>query len=319
MKISTPASSPDAVTADMIAAAVPSPPRLEGAAATLDQALGGQLSDLIGAGEIRGAKNQVVVVHTGGRIRAKRVAVVGLGAAEKVDAEAIRNAGAAACRAMQSARGTRLAIALEGLPGDTASAAACAVEGVAIAGYRFDRYRTQGVAELPKPPQSLTLLTSDRAAGRSAKRAGVVTDAVNRARDLQHTPPNDLGPQELAERASEIAKGSTALRAKVLDERGIARLKMGAFLAVAQGSGRPPRLIELHHRPARPRAKAVLGIVGKGLTYDSGGYSIKPPASLTTMKFDMSGAAAALEATGASPELGLAGNRGRGRGPGPDM
>src|SRR6185503_14898758 len=105
----------------------------------------------------------------------------------------------------------------------------------------------------------------------------------------------ELGPEELAERAREIAAGDSRLRCKVLDERGIARHRMGAFLAVAQGSGRPPKA----------RSGMTLGIVGKGLTYDSGGYSIKPVGSLATMKFDMSGGAAALEAAAAIAELGL--------------
>ena len=110
MKISTSASSPTAVAADLLAVAVTLPVKLEGAAAALDEALGGQLTELAAAGEIRGNRGRVVVVHTAGRgVKAKRVAVVGLGAAAKVDAEAIRNAGATACRSMQAARGTRLA------------------------------------------------------------------------------------------------------------------------------------------------------------------------------------------------------------------
>jgi leucyl aminopeptidase len=306
MKISTSASSPTAVAADLMAVAVTLPVKLEGAAAALDDAIGGQLTELAAAGEIRGNRGRVVVVHTAGRgVKAKRVAVVGMGAAAKVDAEAIRNAAATACRSMQSVRGTRLALVIDGLGVDAADAAGWAVEGAAIAGYRFDRYKTVGANDLPKPPRSLTLVTSDRAARRRAQRAGIVAAAVNRARDLQHTPPNELGPEELAERAREIAAGDSRLRCKVLDERGIARHRMGAFLAVAQGSGRPPRLIELHYRPAKARSGMTLGIVGKGLTYDSGGYSIKPVGSLATMKFDMSGGAAALEAAAAIAELGL--------------
>src|SRR2546423_1249285 len=144
--------------------------------------------------------------------------------------------------------------------------------------------------------------------GGAARKAAVPADAVNRARDLQHMPPNMLGPEELAERAREIARAHPALRAEVWDERRIAARGMGAFAAVAQASSKPARLIVLRHTPVRPARAArgvVLGMVGKGLTFDSGGYSLKPGTAMVGMKFDMSGAAAVLEASNAIAELEL--------------
>ena len=136
----------------------------------------------------------------------------------------------------------------------------------------------------------------------------MAADAVNRARDLQHMPPNQLGPEQLAERAREIAAAHPTLRVEVWDERKIAARGMGAFAAVDQASSRPARLIVLRHTPrstARTARDVVLGMVGKGLTYDSGGYSLKPATAMTGMKFDMSGAAAVLEASDAIAELQL--------------
>jgi leucyl aminopeptidase len=210
-------------------------------------------------------------------------------------------------RTLASVRGRTLGFVLDGLPLEPAPAARCVVDGVIIGGYRFDRFKTRNRKELPAPPTALTLITGERPAGAAARRAAVSAEAVNRARDLQHMPPNLLGPEQLAERAREIAAAHPTLRVEVWDERKIAARGMGAFAAVAQASSRPARLIVLRHTPRRTpkRGQVTLGMVGKGLTYDSGGYSLKPPTSLIGMKFDMSGAAAVLEASDAIAQLDL--------------
>jgi len=128
---------------------------------------------------------------------------------------------------------------------------------------------------------------------------------VNRARDLQNAPSNHLGPEQLAERARSIAVEYKTVTTTVNDRRFMERRKMGAFLAVAAAGGPGPALITLRHKPAKPARGVVLGLVGKGLTYDTGGYSLKPARSMSGMKFDMSGAAAVLEATAAIAELNL--------------
>ncbi len=308
MKISTSAASADAVPADLLAVAVTKPVTLEGAAATLDAALGGEITRLVKAGEIRGTAGQVTLLHSEGKdVRAKRVAVIGLGTTARADEERIRNAAGAAARALMGVRGRSIAFVADGLPVAAVDAARCIVDGVVIGGYRFDRYKTRNRGELPKPPATLTILSGERPAGPAARRAALSAEAVNRARDLQHTPPNELGPEQLAERAREIAAAHPALRVEVWDERKIAARGMGAFAAVAQASSRPARLIVLRHTPRRTpkRGQVTLGMVGKGLTYDSGGYSLKPPSSLAGMKFDMSGAAAVLEATNVIAQLEL--------------
>jgi leucyl aminopeptidase len=295
------------VAADLLVVPVTKPVELSGAAAQIDQALDGAIAKLVKAGEVRGAAGQVTVLHTDGQgVRAKRVAVVGLGSLQKADSEALRNAAGAAARSLMAVRGKTIAVLADGLALEAADAARCIVDGVVIGSYRFDRFKSQR-DELPSPPTALTVLTKERSAGAAARRAALAADAVNRARDLQHMPPNELGPEGLADRARAIAKEHPSLRVEVWDEKRIAARGMGAFAAVAQASSKPARLIVLRHTPQRrPRAAdVVLGMVGKGLTYDSGGYTLKPANALVGMKFDMSGAAAVLEATAAIAELEL--------------
>jgi len=302
MRITTTTQSPTRTSADVLAVPIPKPPVLEGAAAEVDSALGGTIARLIESGEIRGGRGQVTMVHTGdGGLRARRVAVAGLGSSP--DADAVRLAAAASARAAGNIRARSLGFAVEAAPLERDLATRCVVEGALLGEYRFDRYLTGPAADRPGRLDSLALVGGAR---RQAQRAGVVAAAVNRARDLQNTPSNHLGPQQLAERARAIAAEHGSVTATVHDRRFLERRRMGAFLAVAAAGGAQPALITLRHRPPRaPRSGAVLGLVGKGLTFDSGGLSLKPARSMTGMKFDMSGASAVLEATAAIAELGL--------------
>ena len=166
-------------------------------------------------------------------------------------------------------------------------------EGLLLGAYRFDRHRSE------KEGKALTL----RILGveEVLERARKVAEGVYLARDLVNEPPNLLTPEALAERALELR--ALGVEVEVLDEEAIASLGMGAFLAVAQGSENPPRFIRLRYAP--PGARARLDLVGKGLTFDSGGYSLKPTESMTTMKGDMAGAAAVLGAMKSAALLGL--------------
>jgi leucyl aminopeptidase len=166
-------------------------------------------------------------------------------------------------------------------------------EGLLLGAYRFDRHRSE------KEEKALTLriLGADEVLERARK----VAEGVYLARDLVNEPPNLLTPEALAERALELR--ALGVEVEVLDEEAIASLGMGAFLAVAQGSANPPRFIRLRYAP--PGARARLDLVGKGLTFDSGGYSLKPTESMTTMKGDMAGAAAVLGAMKSAALLGL--------------
>jgi leucyl aminopeptidase len=301
MRITTTTTSPLRAGVDMLVVPVSKPPLLEGAAEEVDRALDGALQRLIDAGEIRGGRGQVTVIHTGTGVRARRVAVAGLGEAPGPDA--VRHAAAMAARSAAAARARSVAFLVDAVPLEGDLATRCVVEGVTLGDYRFDRYLSAPAGERPSRIESLALVGGDR---RQAQRADVVATAVNRARDLQNTPSNHLGPQQLAERARAIAAEHGSVTATVHDRRFLERRRMGAFLAVAAAGGTQPALITLRHRPPRaPRGDVVLGLVGKGLTFDTGGLSLKPARSMTGMKFDMSGAAAVLEATAAIAELGL--------------
>jgi leucyl aminopeptidase len=166
-------------------------------------------------------------------------------------------------------------------------------EGLLLGAYRFDRHRSE------KEEKALTLRLPG--AEEVLERARKVAEGVYLARDLVNEPPNLLTPLALAERALELR--ALGIEVEVLDEEAIASLGMGAFLAVAQGSENPPRFIRLRYAP--PGARARLDLVGKGLTFDSGGYSLKPTESMTTMKGDMAGAAAVLGAMKSAALLGL--------------
>jgi leucyl aminopeptidase len=300
MRITTSNTGPLRVSADVLVVTVRKPPALEGALAELDAAMGGVIANLIAADEIRGARGRVTMLHSPAGVRAKRVAVVGLGASPGADD--VRRAAAMATRAAAAAHAGSIAFVCDSVPLDRELATRCLVEGAVLGGYRFDRFRTGSAADRPSRVATVTLVDGDR---RAARRAGTVAEAVNRARDLQNTPSNHLGPAQLAERAEAIAAEHTTVTANVRDRRFLERKGMGAFLAVAAAGGVEPALITLKHRPKKAPGGVVLGLVGKGLTYDTGGYSLKPARSMTGMKFDMSGAAAVLEATAAIAALEL--------------
>jgi leucyl aminopeptidase len=244
------------------------------------------------------------VTHAGG----KRWLVVGLGRREELDGERAR-AAAAAVVARARELGTRtLCWEAPHHAGDDVVAAL--VEGTVLAAYRFDRYKTGGADgdEDDDARDALQeLLVSDHHDRSAAvEAAAVVGEAQNRARDLQNTPPNDMTPAALSERARALAGEVEHVQAEVHGPEFLAERGMGAFLAVARGSSMPPALVVLRYEhPDADPARPVLGLVGKAVTFDSGGLSLKPATSMPDMKFDMSGGAAVIEAVGAIARLGL--------------
>lgn len=171
-------------------------------------------------------------------------------------------------------------------------------EGALLGGYNWNKYKTGNPAG--KRSEKLRLWLA-RSSGPAVDRAEVVAEAVNYARDLVNEPPNILTPVELAHRAGQMAQ-ELGLEAEIWDERQIQQAGMGAFYGVAQGSANPPRFIQLTYKPQNPAAR-VIALVGKGLTFDTGGYSLKPSESQITMKCDMAGAAAVLGAMRAIARL----------------
>ncbi len=263
-----------------------------------------QLRDARGASDARASFKTTTMVHPE---RPARVAVVGLGSREDFDAERARVAAAAAARAASGLKATSLAIAVPDGLDDAPEAAAALVEGATLASYRFDRFKSrseggsdEGEDERPPRLESLTLIGPSELTDR-AEVARVTAEAANRARELQNLPSNVATPSFLAERALEIAATHDAVSAAVMDREEMVERGMGGLEAVSAGTAQPPKLITMRIEGPGP----VLAVVGKAVTFDSGGISIKPSGGMEEMKMDMSGGAAVIEAVAAIAELGV--------------
>jgi leucyl aminopeptidase len=231
-----------------------------------------------------------------------RVLVVGLGKRTDADAERIRLAAAVTAKEAAKLEATSLAWLLPESDHDEATAEGL-VTGTILAVYRFDRYLNRDPDDPPPPSlESLTLLGPEGLTA-AAEAGRICAEAQNRARDLQSLPSNVATPSFLGRRAREIASHHEGVSAEVLGRDEIAAKGMGGLIAVSQGTAEDPKLIVLRY--AGGGSGPTLGLVGKGVTFDTGGISLKPSASMHEMKMDMSGAAAVLEAVGAIAELGL--------------
>jgi leucyl aminopeptidase len=270
------------VRADVIVVGVHSGnngPRLAPGAEFVDEALGKRLGAALRALRAKGKTDEVSKIPTLGLADFPLVVATGLGA-EPADDESVRRAVGAAVRGLSGHRRVHLAI--------DASAGAL-TEGALLGAYAFTAYKSAP----PKAALRTITLAAPPSARAEVRRAAVIAAAVNLTRDLVNTPPNDLYPQTFAERAAALAT-ERGLAVEVLDARALKRGKYGAILAVGKGSVHPPRLLRISYRPARARAHVAL--VGKGITFDSGGLNLKT-AHLTWMKSDMGGAAAVIAST----------------------
>ena len=229
--------------------------------------------------------------------------LVGLGPAAELDADTLRTAAAAVARKTERVGGTLAWLLDDSLSPPRRAGARPWSTGSSSA--RTTRAAGRP-ARAPAQPERLVLVGGDDDALREpAERRPRVAEWANRARDLANRPPNDLTPERLADRAAEIATGHANSPYEAFTGEQIRALGMGAFAAVAQGSHNPPRLIVLRYDPPGARDDVVLGLVGKAITFDTGGISIKPALYMEDMKGDMAGGAAVIEGTGAIAELGL--------------
>ncbi|HEY8501691.1 MAG TPA: M17 family peptidase N-terminal domain-containing protein, partial [Solirubrobacterales bacterium] len=301
MRVEVQAGSPESVESDVLAAPLLAGEGLTGPLASLNDRLGGLLGRLAEQGEITGKLKTAPVVHVDGELKADRLALPGIGAREAVDADALRTA---AGTLAHEARGYARTIAWlldHSLPLEPAEQARAIVDGTLLGAYDPGRWKS---SPEPQRLESLVIVSGDAAVGEAAHRVGVVAAWANRARDLANAPPNELTPNGLADRAAEVAAAGSphlSVEAPGLDE--IRALGMGAFAAVAQGSHNPARLIVLRFEPPEPRGDLVLGLVGKAVTFDTGGISIKKAAYMEDMKGDMAGGGAVIAALGALAEL----------------
>ncbi|MFD6322023.1 leucyl aminopeptidase [Streptomyces sp. NPDC058442] len=292
-------------------------------AEAVDKAYDGRLTGILETLGASGAEGEVTKLPAPAGFKTPLLVAVGLGTQPEKDAapdpEALRKAAGVAARALAGSRKAAFALPLT----DEADAGAVA-EGVLLGAYSFDAYKNAGKNDAPKSPKNPkdkggkgkkkdakaplaeAVLLCDKSRDKTYKaaveRAVTVSEELNRARDLINTPPNDLDPEAFAAVAQAAAK-EHGIKVQVLDEKALAKDGHGGILGVGAGSASGPRLVKLSYTSAK--AKKHLAFVGKGITYDSGGISLKPAGHNETMKCDMSGAAAVFAAVVAAARLGL--------------
>lgn len=255
---------------------------------------GGELQALLDSGEAGRSFKRLALTHHDGR----RVLLVGLGARAAFDAERARVAAAVAHDRARECRARTLCWELPHHVGDEIVEAI--VTGTLLSAYRFTRYKPGPTDETPIAG---LIVSAHHDVAAPVHRATVVANAQNRARDLGNTPANELTPAALAQYACDSAERDPALTAAVLDEQAIRALGMGAFAGVAQGSEQEARLIRLDYVGPGADDASPLALIGKAVTFDTGGLALKPRAGLEEMKFDMCGGAAVIEAIAALAEL----------------
>jgi len=270
---------------------------LKGAARILDKKCGGAISDLLAYGDFEGKIFQSAVLYTRGSVPSKRILVMGLGKKEEFNIEKLRSVFSKAARKIRELHIEKFALSIDldtpDIPLKEKSKAI--TEGILLGLYKFIPFKTADsdketeIKELTivePDPESLDIISS------SIREAEIISDAVYLARDLVSTPSNEMTPTILADRACEIASQS-GIEIEVMDDVEMGKLQMNTFLAVARGSNEPPKLIVMKYSGEKSGGKPVV-LVGKGITFDSGGISIKPSAKMEEMKSDMAGGAAVI-------------------------
>ena len=259
-----------------------------------DAALDGCLERMFAGREFRGKANSTRLIHTLGKLPAERLLLVGLGTKAGLNGERLRQAAGNAVQSLRQARVASFATVLH-LAGDPAAALEAVTEGTLLGSYAFDQYKTKDRDERFSIEQMTLLLPKGTPAAAHKARIGrseTICQGVRLARDLVSQPGNVATPGYLAETARGLA-GSHGLACRIYEQDEMAQLGMNALIGVGKGAAEAPRLIVLEHRGAGARKRPVV-LVGKGITFDSGGISIKPGAGMEEMKTDMAGAAAVL-------------------------
>lgn len=258
-----------------------------------------EISEAIASLEPSSTRGDVHRIPSFSLAAAGSLLLVGVGASslDEVEAEDLRLAYGAATRAL-----TGMSTAAVALPGGNAEQLAAAVEGAALGAYAFIAHKSESSKAKPALESVVVLAEDEAGATAAAERAEVLAGSVDIARDLVNTPPNLLYPAEFARRAEE-AVADLPITVTVLDEKELAEGGYGGIVGVGQGSSRPPRLVRLEYAPEG--AKQSVALVGKGITFDTGGISIKPAAGMDEMTSDMTGAATVLAATVGAARLGL--------------
>jgi leucyl aminopeptidase len=260
----------------------------------LDEAAGGALREAGESREFEGRLCDLYLTPLAGDWRARRVALIGAGTAADFSTERVRRIATTAALAARQRRVRRIALLARG-DGEPSAAVQAIAEGFLLGSFSGDSYKS---GDRLGPPPEEALIVADSADGSleaAVEHGRVLGESCNLARELCNEPSNVLTPSVFAERGASIAR-EAGLQVEVLDEEDIARLRMGLLLGVARASAEPPRVLVMRHSPAGGPARPVLGLVGKGITFDTGGISIKPADGMDRMKDDMAGGAAVIAA-----------------------
>jgi leucyl aminopeptidase len=279
-----------------------------------DHALGGHLMEVAKQESFDGKTGQLIALHTHGKLGAKRIVVVGAGSRADFSTASIRDLTAAVAQYANKVSATNVGFVLPSLgSAREALLVQLAAEGVHLGGYKFARYLTSDDAKKAASLKSFALAIDPKGKKLSAaqarafeaaiERGTAIARATNLARDLINEPAAVATPAHIAHQAQALAKKHKALSVSVLDGKKCAELGMGMFLAVGQGSDQEPRFVHITYKPAK-KPKKRIAFIGKGVTFDSGGYSLKPSSAMEDMKVDMSGAAAVISAMDAIATLG---------------
>jgi leucyl aminopeptidase len=278
------------------------PGPIRGSLKRIDEALLGAITHALRRGVFQGKFSERYLLHPTKRLRVEHLLLIGLGKASELTQDRVRQVAGESLRLVRALQAGNVGIAFDGAAWgslDIGKAGEAIAEGALLGLYRFDAYKATRNQDRPKKIESLALLCSDRravsAVRRGIERGKTLANATNVARDLVNEPGNILTPAELANRARSVARRH-GLSVKVLGRLSMRRLGMGALLGVAQGSANPPQLIIVSHRGGEDRGRPALGLVGKGVTFDAGGISIKASEGMETMKGDMAGAASVIGA-----------------------
>lgn len=265
----------------------------------LEEIYGSLFKNLLKGKEFGADEDSIHVLHGNSKTNSKRIALIGLGETKDLEWDTFRKASAKAVKAARAIGIEKMSIIfpshLISDQFDETGLAQTVIEGALLAHYRFDKYLTDKKAKTD-PIAELTLLTYVSPSERvhlGVRNAVIICEAVSFTRDLSNAPGNELTPRELALRTAQMCR-KNKIKVQVFDEKKLAGLKMGGILGVSQGSSEPPRMIIMEYGASKAKNKRPIVLVGKGLTFDAGGISIKPAADMDRMKFDMCGGAAVI-------------------------
>ncbi len=276
----------------------------EGVIAVIDKKLGGAISKLIKQKDIKGKLNEITLLHSMGRLPADKVAILGLGKKEELTVNKVRGAIAEACRYLRGKGVTGIAAVITGEGVNkikTDDAIQAMTEGAVLGLYTFRRYMTKKEDSIGEIKELTIVGKAKKSMEQAINRGKIIAESANYARDMVNEPGNYMTPAQMAENARQLAK-KYGLKVEVIDRDKMKELGMGGLLGVSQGSQQPPKFIVLSYS-GRASKGIDLALVGKGITFDSGGISIKPSENMADMKGDMAGGAAVLAALSALAQL----------------